>query len=63
MSPYFPPDRPLVPYQCEGCGDWYVMPRVALACCVLHPPGSCCHFGEIAVASPGETAPPTTEPA
>lgn len=54
---YFPPATKREPEQCPGCKGWFVVasgPRVS--CCVLHPPGSCCHVGEIEVAPP---SPPT----
>lgn len=41
--PYFPQQQETA-YKCQGCGQWYY--RGNVSCCVLHTPGSCCHFGE-----------------
>lgn len=42
--PYFPTTQQMV-YQCQGCGRWFR--STGSACCVLHPPGTCCHHLEI----------------
>jgi hypothetical protein len=49
--PYFPIKAEPTPYQCEGCKEWYKVPSygVTISCTVLHPQGSCCHYGEIAL--------------
>jgi hypothetical protein len=53
---YFPPIEKATPRaeKCPGCGDWYLPQRgpVTVSCCVIHPPGSCCHMGETKVPAP-----------
>lgn len=49
---YFPVESAAPPYYCPNCKAWYQRPRVPVSCCVLHLPGSCCHMGEIRVATP-----------
>jgi len=36
-------------YRCQGCGKQYIQGNVS--CCVAHPPGTCCHYGETPVVS------------
>lgn len=31
-------------YKCEGCGRWFIKGNVS--CCVMHAPGTCCHYGD-----------------
>lgn len=53
---YFPPVKQerIQPSRCPGCGDWYVpTPGMEnVSCCVMHPPGSCCHYSETRVEPP-----------
>ncbi len=42
--PYFPPQTAPTQYFCPRCNAWFY-PGI-LACCVLHAPGTCCHYGE-----------------
>lgn len=52
--PYFPKkQKQETAYKCAGCGQWYL--RGNVSCCVLHAPGTCCHYGET------PTLPPRTE--
>ena len=48
MSPYFPHIQSQE-YTCQGCGRRFR--KTGLSCCVLHPPGTCCHYGEISLPS------------
>lgn len=41
--PYFPKLEEDV-YWCQGCGGRFQ--RGLISCCVAHPPGTCCHYGE-----------------
>lgn len=51
--PYFPPDDFVeTVYHCQGCGGWFKTIRNAVSCCVMHEPGTCCHFSELAVLAP-----------
>lgn len=53
---YFPPEKPQAPEKCPGCGKWYVTDgssRSRVSCCVVHAPGTCCHYGEIEVTAEG----------
>lgn len=43
--PYFPRQEEVGPYTCRGCGGSFY--RSNVSCCVAHPPGTCCHFGEV----------------
>ena len=56
---YFPPISEGLPepMKCPGCEKWFVLnPAMAnVSCCVLHGPGSCCHFSETEVPAPEET--------
>jgi hypothetical protein len=48
--PYFPPESDADnEYWCPNCRMRYRVPRVRASCCVLHSPGSCCHYGETKV--------------
>lgn len=47
--PYFPPTTAPHRYWCPRCEAWYEVPRVAVSCCAIHAPGSCCHMGETRV--------------
>lgn len=40
-------------YKCPICGGIFQsqMGDTMVSCCVLHPPGTCCHFAERAIAS------------
>jgi hypothetical protein len=48
--PYFPAAADTPPYYCPNCRAWFRPGNVN--CCVLHPPGSCCHEYEQPVAPP-----------
>jgi hypothetical protein len=38
-------------HRCGICGNLYAYnPRYRVSCCVAHPPGTCCHYGETLVA-------------
>lgn len=40
-------------YRCDKCGRWYEFREgVRVSCCVQHPPGQCCHYGETRIAEP-----------
>lgn len=39
-------------WQCSTCGRWYVSTTAQLACAVMHPPGTCCHYGDQEVPAP-----------
>lgn len=41
--PYFPKVEERS-YTCPGCGGRFF--PLGFSCCVLHPPGTCCHYGE-----------------
>jgi hypothetical protein len=48
---YYPLKVEPVPEKCPGCGKWHI--RVQnISCCVMHPPGTCCHMGEQEVPEP-----------
>jgi hypothetical protein len=50
IMPYFPPESDADnEYWCPNCRMRYRVPRVRASCCVLHSPGSCCHYGETKV--------------
>lgn len=55
---YFPPKdtTPPRPTKCPGCGKWHIpTPSMEMvSCCVLHPPGSCCHYSETEVPPPSD---------
>ena len=55
---YFPKieEGPAVPTKCPGCAKWYVPnpARANVSCCVMHYPGSCCHYSETEVPAPEE---------
>lgn len=54
--PYFPELQPAAPYFCPRCEAWYIVLELAISCCVIHLPGTCCHFNEEMVEMPqGET--------
>ena len=36
-------------YECPICGGIYRRGRGDMSCCVLHGPGSCCHYSDIKV--------------
>ena len=38
-------------YTCPVCKGTYVETGMAVSCCVLHSPGSCCHYGEAVVSA------------
>jgi hypothetical protein len=40
-------------YKCDGCRNFYSsqVGRTRVSCAVMHPPGTCCHYGEIEVSS------------
>lgn len=39
--PYFPrPEE--TKYYCPNCKQWFIPGNAS--CCVLHPPGTCCHL-------------------
>jgi hypothetical protein len=53
---YFPPKdtSPPTPEKCRACHRWFV-PKPGwemVSCCVMHPPGSCCHYSETEVPEP-----------
>lgn len=51
--PYFPPCEEPKPYYCPNCRKWFAQNiGHAISCCVLHPPGDCCHVGEREVPAP-----------
>ena len=58
---YFPKvkEAPARPTKCPGCERWYVPnPKKAHeSCCVMHFPGSCCHFSDTEVPAPQEETP------
>lgn len=51
---YFPLPAEREPVKCPGCGKWFISPRVGMSCLVLHPPGTCCHYGETEVPAPAK---------
>lgn len=53
MSPYFPTVKETI-YQCRGCRKWFL--PVGVSCCMAHPPGTCCHYGETEVPDPREVS-------
>lgn len=64
--PYFPKaEAPNVaPYWCPNCAAWYLPqcgPLVS-SCCVIHPPGSCCHHGETKLVAEGSQPQPVFVP-
>ena len=64
--PYFPKaEAPNVaPYWCPNCAAWY-LPQcgpVQSSCCVLHSPGSCCHYGETKLVAEGSQPQPAIAP-
>ena len=44
MTPYFPTEQEQE-YTCPNCGGRFR--PTGLSCCVLHAPGTCCHYGDI----------------
>lgn len=48
--PYFPTQVEIPPYFCPNCKAWYRHSN--MSCCVVHPPGSCCHEYEQRVEAP-----------
>lgn len=46
--PYFPTQEESK-YQCPKCKGIYVRHKNNIGCLVNHPPGTCCHYGEIKV--------------
>ena len=38
-------------YRCPKCNDVYKAQTgaIRISCAVMHPPGSCCHYGEVSV--------------
>ena len=42
------------PVKCPGCGKWHekILGMLHQGCCVMHGPGTCCHFGEREVEEP-----------
>jgi len=50
MTPYFPPlidGKWATVYYCPNCKANYGVPLIARRCLVYHPPGDCCHQGEV----------------
>lgn len=41
-------------YYCPNCKQWYAPDNTnySMSCCLLHPPGDCCHMGEHVVEAP-----------
>lgn len=50
--PYFPLKIEGSAYKCPACGQWFWSGDATFSCCVLHEPGSCCHFGETKIEPP-----------
>jgi len=44
------------PFLCQGCGKWFVpTPGMEnVSCCVMHGPGSCCHYSETEIPEPNK---------
>ena len=49
---YFPLPRELR-FQCPGCKKWFMPGNYS--CCVLHAPGTCCHYSDTEIPAPQET--------
>ena len=47
------------PKRCAGCGKWFEpIPEMQnVSCCVMHPPGTCCHYTEREVDAPVPASP------
>jgi hypothetical protein len=53
------------PRQCASCLRWYRIGNPRVACAAMHPPGSCCHYGDTEVPAPetpDRDAPVDSEP-
>lgn len=53
---YFPRQSELT-YTCRGCSNTYI--KGSISCCVMHAPGTCCHYGDTLVNLPQRSDSPS----